>query len=169
MTPTLRSELDADRDALRQVHRLAFGRDIEATLVDELRTGRYVRVSVVAEINGQVVGHILFSDLAIVTAEGVVPALALAPLAVLPEHQRQGVGSALTRRGLEVARDSGHRIVVVLGHPAYYPRFGFSAELARRLESPYSGPAFMALELVDGALDAVTGRLEYAPPLAQFS
>ena len=124
-------------------------------------------MSLVAVADGQLVGHILFSDLPIVTPDGVVPALALAPLAVLPERQRQGVGIALTEQGIEACRQMGARIVIVLGHPEYYPRFGFSAELARPLESPYAGASFMALELVPGALAGVRGQVEYPPPFSQ--
>jgi putative acetyltransferase len=91
-------------------------------------------------------------------------------MAVLPEYQRRGIGSALVRRALERCRDLGHRIVVVLGHPEYYPRFGFCPVLARALDSPFGGgDAFMALELVPGALESVTGRVEYAPPFGVFA
>ena len=70
----------------------------------------------------------------------------------------------LVREGLRTCVEAGHRIVVVLGHPEFYSRFGFSAKLARRLKSPYSGPAFMALELVSGALEGVEGEVQYPPP-----
>jgi putative acetyltransferase len=161
----IRTETTADHEAIRQVNRLAFGQGAEARLVDALRSGGYVRLSLVAENAGQVVGHILFSDLPITTEAGTVPALALAPMAVLPAFQRQGTGSALVRRGLEVCREQGHRIVIVVGHTDYYPRFGFSPELAARLESPFSGnPAFMALELVPGALAGMVGKVQYPPP-----
>jgi putative acetyltransferase len=111
----------------------------------------------------------MFSDLNILSENGTVPALALAPMAVLPDFQRQGIGSTLVRRGLEVCKEQGHRIVVVLGHPDFYPRFGFSAKLAERLESPYGGgPSHMAAELVAGALEGVAGKLAYSPPFSQL-
>ena len=161
----IRPEATADQDAIRHVNRLAFGQDEEARLVDALRDGGYVRVSLVAERAGRIVGHILFSDLPIITEAGTVPALALAPMAVLPELQRQGIGSALVQRGLEACRQQGHRVVVVLGHSHFYPRFGFSPKLAAHLESPFSGSdSFMALELVPGALDGIAGRVQYPPP-----
>src|SRR5262245_51249395 len=118
----IRLETAADHEAIRHVNRLAFGRDDEAGIVEALRAGGYARVSLVAEVNGAVVGHILFSDLPILTDSGTVPAMSLAPMAVLPEYQRIGIGSALVRKGLEVCREQGHRIVVVLGHPHFYPR-----------------------------------------------
>ncbi len=166
----VRPETPGDHEAVRHVNRLAFGQEDEARLVDALRDGGFLRVSLVAERKGRVVGHILFSDLPIITEAGTVPALALAPMAVLPEFQRQGVGSALVRKGLEECRRVGHRIVVVLGHPDYYPRFGFSSKLAEHLRSPFpGGEAFMALELVAGAMDGVTGTVKYPPPFGAFA
>jgi putative acetyltransferase len=166
---TVRPESTADHEPIRHVNRLAFGQDEEARLVDALREGSYVRLFLVAERAGQVVGHILFSDLPIITGAGSVPALALAPMAVLPELQRQGIGSALVRRGLEACRQQGHRVVVVLGHAHFYPRFGFSPKLAANLESPFSGgDSFMAVELVAGALDDVAGRVQYPPPFGAW-
>lgn len=165
LAPLIRVEGAADQEAIQHVNRLAFGQDAEASLVDALRTGGYLRLSLVAEAAGWVVGHILFSDLPILTNSGPVAALALAPMAVLPEFQNQGIGSALVRRGLAVCREQGHRIVVVLGHPRFYPRFGFSPQLAAYLDAPFSGQeSFMAVELVPGALDAVAGRVQYPPP-----
>ena len=170
MSVLIRPETAADLDAIRHVHCLAFGQDEEARLVDALREGGFVRLSLIAEPAGQVVGHILFSDLPIVTKAGTVPSLALAPMAVLPEVQNQGIGSALVRRGLEVCKEQGHRIVVVLGHPHFYQRFGFASKLAAQLESPYSGrESFMAVELAPGALDGVTGRVQYPPPFEAWS
>jgi putative acetyltransferase len=161
----IRPETAAEYEAIRRVNRLAFGQDDEARLVNAHRDGGYVRASLVAEQGGQVVGHILFSDLPIVTEAGTVPALALAPMAVLPAFQRRGIGSALVRRGLDLCRAQGHRIVNVVGHPHFYPRFGFSSKLASVLASPFGGGNyFMAVELVPGALDGVTGRVQHPPP-----
>jgi putative acetyltransferase len=161
----IRTETPADHKAIRNVISVAFGRDDEALIADALRAGGYVRASLVAEVERLVVGHILFSDLPIVCEMGPLPALALAPIAVLPEYQRRGIGSKLIRRGLDACREHGHRLVVVLGDPSFYRRFGFSSELARQLDSPFSGKAsFMAMELVKGALNGVSGRVEYSPP-----
>ena len=155
----VRPETAPDLPSIREATRLAFGGDEEARLVDALRDDDYVRASFVAELDARVVGHILFSELAIVTEGGIVEALALAPMAVAPSHQRRGIGSMLIREGLRSCTVSGHRIVVVLGHPEFYPRFGFSAKLAERLESPFSGSAFMAIELVPGAPNGIEGRV----------
>lgn len=165
---SIRPESPADLEAIRQVNRLAFHQDEEARLVDALRDGGYIQVSLVAEQDEQIVGHVVFSDLPIITDFGTVPALALATMAVVPEFQRRGIGSQLVRCGLDVCREQGHRIVIVLGHPEFYPRFGFSPEVAQPLLSPFSGEAWMALELVPGALDGVAGRVEYPPPFGVF-
>jgi putative acetyltransferase len=165
MNIVIRPETSADHEAIRHVNRLAFGQDDEARLVDALREGGHVRLSLVADQLGRVVGHILFSDLPIHTDRGVVAALALAPMSVLPEFQKQGIGSALVREGLDECRRRGHKIVVVVGHPHFYPRFGFSPQLAAHLESPFSGrDSFMAVELEPGALDHVSGKVAYPPP-----
>ena len=160
----IRTETGADLAAVGEVNRLAFGREAEARLVDDLRDGGYARLSLVAEEEGRLVGHIMFSEAVIRTDGGEVGALALGPVGVIPERQGRGVGSALIREGLDRCVQEGHRIVVLLGHPGYYPRFGFSAERAGNLSSPYSGDAFMALELAPGALSGVVGEFEFAPP-----
>ena len=164
MSPLIRHETAADLGAIWDVNRLAFGREDEARLDDAPRDGGHARVSLIAEVDGRVVGHILFGDLPVVTASGTVHALALAPLAVIPSHQRRGIGSMLVREGLRTCAEAGNRIVVALGHPGYYPRFGFSAKMTERLKSPYSGPAFLAVELVPGALEGTTGEARYPTP-----
>lgn len=169
MTITIRPETPADLNAIHEVNRLAFDQDAEAKIVDALRDGGFVRLSFVAEVDEEIVGHILFSRLSIITKTGVVEALALAPMAVLPRHQRQGIGTKLVEEGLRFCREGGHRIVVVLGHPAFYPRIGFSASLAEPLTSVFGGgEAWMGVELVPGALAGVAGRVEYPPPFAAF-
>jgi putative acetyltransferase len=120
-----------------------------------------VLLSLVAESDGQIIGHILFSRMIVETAQGLVAAVSLAPMAVLPGNQGRQVGSQLVRLGLTRLRDCGERIVIVLGHEHYYPRFGFSSEKARHLASPFRPEAFMALELSDGALAGVRGAVRY--------
>jgi putative acetyltransferase len=165
---TIRSETPADYRAIAAVIRAAFGRVDEARLVGHLRDGQYARVSLVAEEDRALVGHVLFSELAIVTEPETVWALSLAPLSVAPKYQRRGIGTALVTEGLRICRDSGHEIVIVLGDPAFYARLGFRAQLAEPLRSPFAGPHLMALELVKGALDLIDGELHYPPPFRVF-
>lgn len=141
----LREELGTDIAAIRAVVLDAFGQRQEADLVDALRDAGDLALSLMAERHGRVIGYLGLSRL-----KSPRRALALAPVAVATVHQRRGVGSRLIRFGLEWARGAGHDIVFVLGEPAYYARFGFSAELAARFPCRYAGPAFMALCLGDG-------------------
>ncbi len=164
----IRPETSADWAAIREVNTRAFGRETEARLVDSVRASAFYlpELSLVAVDAECIVGHVLFSAIHIRTADRLVPALALAPVAVLPERQKQGIGSVLIRRGLEECRSLGHRIVVVVGHPDYYPRFGFFSARAKGLDAPFPDTAFMVQELVAGALDGVRGTVEYPPAFA---
>ncbi len=150
-----------ERSLVRAIHIAAFGRADEADLVDSLRAEGAVLASVAAEWEGHVVGHVLFSRMFIETAGGAIAAAALAPVAVLPEFQGRGIGGRLIAGGLEMLRGPGERIVIVLGHPEYYGRFGFSSEKAASLESPFPPEAFLAMELSAGALDGVRGQVRY--------
>ena len=142
----------ADHAAIAEVNELAFGQADEARLVERLRAAGDVLFELVAHDAGQLTGHILFSRLWADRAELFA---ALAPMAVRPSLQRAGVGSALVRAGLESAREFGVHGVLVLGHPAYYPRFGFAAETAAQVSAPYArSPAVMALALEPGAFEA---------------
>lgn len=157
----IRNEQPADRESIRAVNEAAFGRADEADLIDSLRTEGATLLSLVAEQHGLIVGHILFSRMHIDTQHESIAAVSLAPMAVLPEHQCREVGSELVRRGLAELRARGERIVIVLGHEHYYPRFGFSTEKSSNLKSPFPPEAFMALELEDGALAGVRGVVRY--------
>jgi putative acetyltransferase len=158
----VRREGADDISAVRAVNEAAFGRTEEADLVDRLRNEGAVLASFVAEENGRaVVGHILFSRTLIETADEIVPSVALAPMAVLASHQRRGIGSQLVRCGVQWLLTRGERSVLVLGHPAFYQQFGFSTDRARALTTPFPPHAFMALELVDGALDGIRGAVRY--------
>ncbi len=169
MTVEIRWENDRDREAIRKVHQASFGGDAEANLVDALRGGGFVQVSLVAEVDGKIVGHILFSRVTICTTAGTVDAVSLAPMAVVSSHQRQRIGSTLVEVGLNACRERGHKIVLVLGHPEFYPRFGFSSERARPLQSPFGGgKAWMALELLPSGLAGIEGRVEFSPPFDAF-
>jgi putative acetyltransferase len=150
-----------ERAAIRAVNETAFGGAYEADLVDQLRGSDYALISLVAELEGRIVGHIMFSRMWISTPSGLLSAVALAPVAVLPGHQRKGIGSLLVQRGLELARGRDEEIVIVAGHPDYYPRFGFSSAQAKSLESPFPREAFMALELRLGVLNGIEGSVVY--------
>jgi putative acetyltransferase len=141
----------ADHDAISGVVTAAFGRPDEARLVEQLRADEDVLFELVAEEDGEIVGHIAFSRL---WADRFDLYGALAPLAVHPDRHRQGLGAKLVRSGLECAREFGCFGVLVLGDPAYYGRFGFAAETAADIKAPFSGlPAFQALALEENAFD----------------
>jgi len=157
----VREEQPCDRQGVRTVNEVAFGRSDEADLIDRLQAEGVVLLSLVAEVDSKIIGHILFSRMRVETAQGPVAAVSLAPMAVLPGHQGRQVGSQLVRRGLAELRGRSERIVLVLGHRGYYPRFGFTPEKARHLASPFPPVAFMALELSDGALAGIQGSVRY--------
>ena len=162
---TIQCEREEYYTAIREINVLAFGRETEAELLENLRNSRDFapELSLVAIKDRRVVGHILFSPIAIHTNKEVFSALALASMAVHPEVQSQGIGSELVRQGLDRCRNQGHSIVVVVGHPKYYPRFGFTAARVKGLEVPFPVPdeAFMVLELVPGAMNGITGMVIY--------
>lgn len=153
----------ADQAGIAAVLSAAFGRPDEARLVEQLRAAGDALFEMVAEADGEIVGQILFSRL---WADRYEMFAALAPLSVRPDHQREGLGSGLVRAGLEVAKEFGAHGVLVLGDPAYYPRFGFAAEAAAQVACPYAGlPAFMAVALEPGAFDAPL-TVAYPDPFA---
>jgi putative acetyltransferase len=156
------NESPVDCAEIRLVNEEAFGRRDEADLVDRLRAEGVVLASFVAEVDGLIVGHILFSRMSIETTNKSVAAVALAPLAVIPKFQRQGIGGKLIRHGLDWLRERDEHIVLVLGHPEYYPRFGFSTCKASLIESPFNRQAFMALEFKLNSLEGVRGKVRYA-------
>lgn len=164
----LRIETPGDQPAVRRVNVEAFGRPDEADLVDRLRSSGAVSLSMVAEVDGEIVGHLLFSPVT-VTSDGAAPrvhaGVGLAPVAVALKHQGQGVGSALIRAALEILKSEGHSFVVVLGHPTYYPRFGFERASTWQIRSTYEvrDEAFMVQALRSGGLDGVSGLARYRP------
>jgi putative acetyltransferase len=161
MVDAIRAAKLADAEAIADINRAAFGGEDEVGIVERLRRDSLSAVELVAERDGTVIGHVLLSWLPTTMDGRTVKALALAPMAVLPGLQKQGVGGRLIVAALDEARGTGAEAVIVLGHPDYYPRFGFSATLARHLASPFSGEAFMALELVPGALAGRQGSVSY--------
>ena len=165
---TIRGERPADIPAIHAVHRTAFPTDAEARLVDCIRIGGHATISLVAEFAGQLVGHILFSPITI--GGQPVSGLGLAPVAVLPEQQRRGVGSALIRAGLDACRAKGYGFVVLLGHVEYYPRFGFQPASRFGLGNEYGADdAFMALELTPGSIPAAGGLVQYGAEFTEFA
>lgn len=168
----IRAERAGDEAAVRRVNELAFGRAEEAALVDALRAAARPHVSLVAVDGGRVVGHVFFSPVSLETEGGPedssFAAMGLAPMAVLPGHQRRGVGSELVRAGLDECRRAGRDVVVVLGHPEYYPRFGFrpAGRAGLRCEYPVPDDTFMVVELRPGALAGRRGLVKYHPAFA---
>jgi putative acetyltransferase len=163
--PLIRSEQSADLAAIHRVNELAFGQPAEANVVDALRHKGKTVVSLVALEDDKVVGHILFSPVTIEAPDRIVNIVGLAPMAVLPAYQKSGIGSALVKAGLEECQKAGHSAVVVLGHPEYYPRFGFVPASRFGLKSEYVVPdeVFMAMELQAGALSGCRGVAKYQP------
>jgi putative acetyltransferase len=158
----LRSENERDQSAVRAVNTSAFETHAEADLVDKLRKQGKPVVSIVAEQDDSVVGHIMFTPVSI-TGHPDLKVMGLAPMAVTPEYQRTGIGSALVRAGIEQCQQLGCGAVVVLGHPEYYPRFGFEPAVGFGIGCEYEVPeeAFMAVELEPGYLQGISGVAKY--------
>lgn len=162
---TIRPERPGDVPAIHAVHAASFPTPVEARLVDALRAAGRLAVSLVAEAEGAVIGHVAFSPVTAASGGG---GIGLAPVAVLPAWRRHGVAAQLVRAGLQACREAGHGWAVVLGEPAYYARFGFREAAPRGLHDEYGGgAAFQVLELRPGALAGVAGRVRYAPEFAE--
>lgn len=159
----IREERPEDAEAVHALLVAAFGREAEARLVERLHASGRIVCAMVAEQKGRVLGHVVFSRIAIESGDGEIPALALAPLAVMPAFQRLGVGSALVSAGLERCRMEQHARVLVVGEPAYYGRFGFVPASRFGLKCPFPAPeeAFMAIELEPAAFTQVSGVVRY--------
>ncbi len=158
----VRSEQTGDIRSIRKVNLDAFETDAEANLVDALRNSGIDLISLVAEENGDIIGHILFSPVTIDDFPEI-KIMGLGPMAVVPEWQRKGIGAKLVNKGLRTCQESGYKAVVVLGHPEYYPRFDFKPSVEFGIYSEYDVPkeVFMVKELRQGALDKVTGTVKY--------
>lgn len=162
---TIRTEENRDRKLVGLIYKAAFGQATEADLVEALRKSCPERLALVAEENGQVVGHILFTP-ALITTDGgeKISGMGLAPIAVTPDLQGQGIGSRLVKVGLAILREQHCPFVIVLGHPHYYPRFGFvpAQSLGIRCQWPeVPAEAFMILPLDPQAMDQVSGVASY--------
>ncbi|MCC6163646.1 MAG: N-acetyltransferase [Acidobacteria bacterium] len=158
----IRTERPEDIPGIRHVNETAFDTAGEADLVDALRQQAHPIVSLVAVDEEAVVGHILFSPVTLLPHVDR-QFMGLAPMAVLPGRQRQGIGSALVRAGLDACRERGFDAVVVLGHADYYPRFGFvpASTFGVRSEYDVQDDVFLAIELSPGALRERAGTIRY--------
>lgn len=165
----VRVETPTDHAAVAQITATAFNNVAEVQLITQLRQHSNECLSLVAEQHAKLVGHIMFSPATLDNAAEI-KLMALAPMAVSNVLQHQGIGSALVRAGLELCRQRGIDAVVVLGHAAYYPRFGFTPASRFNISGPWQVPDsnFMLLELTTGALKGKSGRVQYHPAFAQF-
>lgn len=160
---SVRTEKPEDIAVIHQINAQAFGSPAEANLVDALRRNGKAVFSFVAEDNGRLVGHILFSEVVIESEEGQISGIGLAPMAVSPERQNEGIGSRLVEHGLKACREAGQPFVVVLGHSEFYPRFGFvpASRFGIRSEYDVRDEVFMILELQEGSLADFAGIAKY--------
>ena len=166
---TIRKEEPGDVIAIRHVNERAFNQENEANIIEKLRKRGALTISLVAVRDDEIVGHIAFSRV-IIEAEGSnFRATALAPMTVLPTCQRKGIGSQMVRAGLEECRRLGHEIIVVLGHPDYYPRFGFVPAVPKGIGCEFEVPeeAWMILELKEGALAGRRGKVRFQPEFSE--
>jgi putative acetyltransferase len=163
----VREARPTDQDGIRAVHVAAFPTALEADLVEQLQRDGDAMLSLVAAEGEHVLGHILMSRM---TAEGdgrPLRAVGLAPVAVLPDRQKEGIGGRLVEAAVDRMRDDGEQLVFLVGEPAYYARFGFAAATAAPFASPYAGPYLMALAL-NGTPLPESGRVDYAPAFADL-
>jgi putative acetyltransferase len=161
----IRLETHEDKAAIRHVNEEAFGQKEEAEIIEKLRSRGVLTLSLVAVQDDRIIGHIAFSPVEVESERSSFEAIALAPMAVLPAYQRKGIGSQLVRSGLQECRHLGHEIIVVLGHPNYYPRFGFVPAKPKGIKCEFEVPdeAWMVLELPEGALAGRQGTVSFQP------
>jgi putative acetyltransferase len=161
----IREEQAADIDAIWQLNSLAFETETEARLVNALRESSCAYLSLVAQADNEIIGHILFTPVELRNGENRLKIMGLAPMAVLPGKQNKGVGSKLVKSGLQQCRSQGYDAVVVLGHAGYYPRFGFKPSVNFGIKSEYDvlEDVFMVLELKPGVLKGHHGIIKYQP------
>jgi len=160
---TIRQEQQRDIEAIRNLNEIAFDGPTEADVVDKLRRICDECLSIVAVDDDEVVGHIMFSPATVENSGGVVQGMGLAPMAVLPQFQKQGIGGKLVKEGLKRAKELGYNSVIVIGHKDYYPRFGFQRASKWNIKCPFEVPdeAFMATELTVGTLKNISGMVKF--------
>jgi putative acetyltransferase len=163
----IREERPGDVAAIRELNRRAFGQDQEGNIVDALRSNGAVSLSLVATQDSRVVGHIMYSPASV----GDVIGAGLGPMAVLPEHHRQGVGSKLVDAGNRKLKEAGCPFIIVLGHATYYPRFGFAPARAHGITCEWEVPddVFMLLVLDQAKMQRVSGLAKYRPEFSTVS
>jgi len=164
----IRQETKTDYRKIRELNDGAFGSTEESQLIDKLRTAGKALLSLVAEEDGDVVGHILFSRIQIEGPQNL-PVVALAPMCVSSVHQKKGVGGALIQQGIRILKQRGEAAVFVVGHKRYYPKFGFSAQMAGQFQCEYAGESFLALELQPGWMEGKTGTVVYPEAFRRLS
>ncbi len=159
----VRKETPADTSRIHHLNAIAFGQADEAQIVDNLRKSDALSVSLVAEENKQIIGHIAFSPVCIERQPEKINILGLGPMAVLPAYQNKGIGAQLIEQGLALCKEANCDLVVVLGHPNYYPRFGFVPTQPFGILCEYDVPAdvFMLQELKKGVVSKLTGTIKY--------
>jgi len=160
----IRQEIKDDYKRVYEINKLAFGQENESKLIEKIRKGpNFVpELSLVAEKDNEIVGHILFSKMKIV-GESEYETLMLAPIAVIPELQKQGIGGKLIKKGIEKAEELGFNSIIVVGHKDYYPKFGFQKASKWGIKCPFEVPdgAFMAIELTENALENKAGVVQF--------
>jgi putative acetyltransferase len=166
-TIRIRREQPGDEAAIANLTTAAFGQPDESQIVDAIRRAGRPAISLVAIEGAEVVGHILFTAVQLEPVRAGIEMMGLAPMAVTPDRQRRGIGSALVREGLRQCARAGAGAVIVVGHPEFYPRFGFrpGSSFGLRCEYPVPVGVFMAVELVPGALEGLGGLVTYVPEL----
>jgi len=161
---TIRPEQPDDIASVRAINETVFDKPNEAAIVDAIRAACPDAVSLVAVDDNRIVGHIFFSPVFISGGKGTIQGMGLAPMAVLPERQRRGIGSRLVRAGIDVMRERNCPLIIVLGHAEYYPRFGFVPASRHGLSCQWDNvpdEAFMALILDEAAMASITGTVRY--------
>ena len=164
----IREEHPDDVAAVREVNRLAFGQEQESNIVEALRTNGGALLSLIATVNGQVAGHIMYSPLTV--AENV-QSVALGPMAVVPEYQRQGIGTQLIEGGNRKIKDAGYPFIIVVGHAQYYPGFGSrpAIESGIKWEWDISGRSFHVLVLNEAKMQGASGLAKYRHEFSTIS
>ena len=159
----IRKEKDSDKENIWKVNAETFETEAEANLVNALRDSGISFISLVAEEDEKIVGHILFTPVELIGDDSGLKLLGLAPMAVLPKFQKKDIGSQLVKTGKEKCSTEGYDAIVVLGHPEYYPKFGFIPSVKYGIKSEYDVPdeAFMVLELKKGSLKNKNGVIKY--------